>query len=329
MSRAARIALRVGVSLALLAAVFWKADLRQIGRHLSAVSPGWLLGALGLLFLGTFITALRWRVLIRVHGAPPPLFYLMRVYLYSVFLNNFFPSTVGADPVRAALVPRTSIPLSVSLVTVVVERVIGLFALLFMTILFLPVSSSRLDLPIPWLPICLAAAAGSLLAWRLVAATGWMPRLRAATAGRPLLGRMTGLLDKVITPLQGFLGAPWQLLAVFALTLLLQTNVVFFVMFLARSLGISLPLLAYFALVPLTRLVISIPLTINGIGLREGTMGTFLGVWGVGGAANLGTALSWLEMGVVLVEGLIGWLIWVATSWHDQSGSSDASSDQA
>ncbi len=318
MSRAARIFFRVGVSLALLAAVFWKADLREIGRHLAAVSPGWLLAALALLFLGTFITALRWRVLIRVHGQPPPLFYLMRVYLYSVFLNNFFPSTVGADPVRAALVPRTSIPLSVSLVTVVVERIIGLFALLILTLVFLPVSSARLSLPIPWLPVVLAAAGGLVLAWRLTTSTGWLERLRSATAGRPVLGRLAAILDKVVAPLSGFFGAPWQLLTVLGLTIVLQANVVFFVMFLGRSLGIHLPLLAYFAFVPLTRMVISIPLTINGIGLREGAMGTFLGVWGVAGAADLGAAISWLEMGVVLVEGLIGWMIWVAFSWHDQ-----------
>jgi uncharacterized protein (TIRG00374 family) len=310
LSRSAGLALRVALSLALLALVLWRAHLREVAGVLAGISLPWLLAAFSLLFLGTVIGALRWRILIAVHGTPPPVLFLTRTYLYTVFLNNFFPSTVGADALRAAQVPRSSIPLSVSLVTVVVERLMGVVALVLMTVVFFPAVSARFGLAIPWVPLAVAALAGLAMAWRLATSRGLLERLRGRAAGRPLLERGVALLGKVVTPLQGFLAAPRDLLAVFGLTLVIQLNVILFQYFLARALGVDLPMTALFAVIPLTRLLIALPLTVNGVGLREGTMTFFLGAWGVAPAAAV--AMAWLDYGLVLVEGLVGWLLWVA-----------------
>lgn len=309
MSRGSSIALRVALSVALLAAVLSRAKLGEVGGVLAGSSLPWIGAAAVLLAIGPWVSALRWRTLIAVHGAPPTVFFLFRSYLYGIFLNNFFPSTVGADAFRALQVPRSCIPLSVSMVTVVVERIVGLVALLLMSLLFLPVVTERFHVTIPWIPLVAAALVAVPLLWHLIVSDRWLARLRGAASRRPWLVRPVALVDKVVTPLRGFLAAPGSLALALLLSVVIQVNVILFMICLARALHLEIPALALFGVIPLTRLVVSLPVTINGIGLREGSMVFFLAAWDIPSAAAV--AMAWLDYGLVLVEGMLGWVIWV------------------
>ena len=55
MSRPARLALQIGLSVALIAAVLWQADLHEIANALQDSSPGWFCAAVGINIVATFV----------------------------------------------------------------------------------------------------------------------------------------------------------------------------------------------------------------------------------------------------------------------------------
>ena len=89
----------------------------------------------------------------------------------------------------------------------------------------------------------------------------------------------------------------------------LQINTVFHYYLIARGLGLEIPLIYFFAIVPLAVLILLLPVSINGIGVRENVYVFFLGQLGVGMAASI--ALSWISFALVLIFAVAGGVIYV------------------
>jgi uncharacterized membrane protein YbhN (UPF0104 family) len=132
----------------------------------------------------------------------------------------------------------------------------------------------------------------------------------ASGAGRmlvrfPLIQRS---LSRVGAAIGSFRGKPGALGRVLALSLLLQVNVVVSYYLMALSLGLPVPFLNYFLIIPAALLVMMAPVSINGIGLREGAFAFFFGLFGVGRAEAV--AFAWIAYGVLLIQGLLGGLVY-------------------
>ena len=119
--------------------------------------------------------------------------------------------------------------------------------------------------------------------------------------------------DKAATAHQGLVGlrhAKWRLLTRLDYSMALQAMIIlqFFAFSSALQAGVSLPEIA--VLVPVVMLVTLLPITINGIGLRE----TALAVVGAAFAltANDAIAMAWLFLGVHFLYAVIGGLIYMA-----------------
>ena len=85
-------------------------------------------------------------------------------------------------------------------------------------------------------------------------------------------------------------------------------NVVIAYYLLAQSLGLPVPFLNYFLIIPAALLVLMAPVSINGIGLREGAFVFFLGLYGIGRAEAV--AFAWIAYGVLLIQGVLGGLVY-------------------
>src|SRR5690606_28322746 len=76
----------------------------------------------------------------------------------------------------------------------------------------------------------------------------------------------------------------------------------------ALSLGLPVLFLNYFLIIPAALLVMMAPVSINGIGLREGAFAFFFGLFGVGRAEAV--AFAWIAYGLLLIQGLLGGLVY-------------------
>ncbi len=73
------------------------------------------------------------------------------------------------------------------------------------------------------------------------------------------------------------------------------------------ALGIDVPLGAYVFIVPLATVVTALPISINGIGVREGILGYLLGLYSVDPSTSL--VFAWVLYAMLLGQGLLGGVV--------------------
>jgi len=129
--RARATAIKCAVTAGLLAWLLGRVDLRGIGAALADARPAWVGAAFALHFVGLLLSAVRWRLLLRAQGAEAPLRFLAQSLLIGTFFNNFLPSTVGGDLMRARDTAGHAGSGTGALAVVLVERASGILVLGF------------------------------------------------------------------------------------------------------------------------------------------------------------------------------------------------------
>ena len=134
-----------------------------------------------------------------------------------------------------------------------------------------------------------AATFATLFTGGLIVA-GLVARNGDRLAGRLPLGRDAAL--RVARALRALTGAPRALALASALVVPTAALNVLSVWLVLRAYGIPMPLTEAAAVVPAADTVISLPVTVAGLGLREGIFVTFLAPWGVSEATAVAAAFT-------------------------------------
>ncbi|MEA2563102.1 MAG: glycosyltransferase 2 family protein [Acidobacteriota bacterium] len=287
---------RVAVSVALIVWILRKAPLGEVLDAFRSADFRFVLLALALSPLGYWSSVSRWRLLIRSQGGDAPFGFLVRSFLVGVFFNNLLPSTIGGDAVRAYDTARSGVGRAAALAIVVVDRFIGLLALMLFAGVGLLLSGHLTDR----VPALYGWVAGGTAVMGLIAALLFLPSRRAPD----LLARLGPHFKKVSDAIFAFQGKGAVLAKAFGYSLVLQTLVVLNGWLLAKALHVPIPLPYFFLIVPLAVFVMMIPVSINAIGVRESIWAFFFAAFGV--ASAKGVAVAWLDYGLVLLQALIG-----------------------
>jgi glycosyltransferase 2 family protein len=300
---AAAVAVRVAVSAALIGWLLRRTDFAAVGSAFRGADLRLVFLAVLLIPLGYLTSIRRWRLLLRAQGGDAPLSFLLQSLLVGIFFNNLLPSTIGGDAVRAWDTARAGVDRATAVAVVLVDRFVGLLALVLFALAGLALSgrfaaNSQIA---AW--VC-GGAAGMALAAALL----FLPSRRApallARAGSLLPGRLGRLPGKVASALFAFQGKGSVLVRALAWSLALQGLVVLNAWLLASALRVPIPLAEFFLIVPLGLFLMMLPVSINGIGVRESSYAFFFRAFGV--AASLGVAVAWLDYGLLLLQALAG-----------------------
>ncbi|MFH1038477.1 MAG: lysylphosphatidylglycerol synthase transmembrane domain-containing protein [PVC group bacterium] len=122
--------LRLSISFGLIAYIFYKISakhrLSDLVTYFSDAHYWWLLGAaillLGLLGAGSF----RWGMLLTAQGVRLSHLSVFMYYMMGMFFNNFLPSTVGGDFVKAYYLSRATGKTAGSFISVLIDRLMGM-----------------------------------------------------------------------------------------------------------------------------------------------------------------------------------------------------------
>jgi uncharacterized membrane protein YbhN (UPF0104 family) len=120
--------------------------------------------------------------------------------------------------------------------------------------------------------------------------------------------RFRGLFDRGTDALFAFQGHYGVLVKGFLLSIAVQALVVANAIVLTAALHIRVPPGNYFFMVPLALFAMMVPISINGVGVRESVWVFFLTPFGV--ASSTAVAYAWLDYGMILVQVLIGWAVY-------------------
>jgi glycosyltransferase 2 family protein len=270
--------LRLLVSVVLLTWLAWRMDWAQLGQAFARLQLAPWLAAVGLYILTQVVSAVRWRQLARPLGFDGPLARFVRFYFVGMYFNLFLPTSVGGDVVRAWYLDGGSGRRLAAFLGVFVDRFSGLLVLLGLACLATAFCPAGVP---PWVP-------ASVWATGACAAAG--------LALMPLVARWTGRFERargLLAGAQSYLARPRLLASTTALSVVVQAANVVVVWLVGRALGAPIPPGYYWVLVPMVTLLTLFPVSLNGMGVREGGMILFLGPLGVPEATAVSLAFLW------------------------------------
>jgi uncharacterized protein (TIRG00374 family) len=283
--------LRVAVSAGLLAVLVVK--VRDMGHMLPTGHPRRTLLLLGLALLVTFIgivlSAWRWQAAMRAFDVDVPLSTLTGHYLSGLFVGNVLPSTIGGDVVRVSRASEQTGSSSVAFASVAIERLSGMIALPLLVVLGLAARPATLDKAHAWFALLIAGIA--LGALGLILLLVGHPKLAGRFAERDNWTRFVGSVHLGIDTLRR---RPRQAAFVLFIAVIYQTSVVIGFALIFRALDMPVPIAATFAYVPAVAMVQVLPLSLMGLGVREGMLSLFLHTaWGVPTGTAVAAGLLW------------------------------------
>jgi uncharacterized protein (TIRG00374 family) len=299
--------LKPAVTLALYGLVFYWTDAGTVLGRLRTVKLAPLAAGVFLYVAGQALSAYRWRLLLRPVALATSYVKLVGFYFIGMFFNLFLPTIVGGDAVKALLLTRETGEPARATMSVFMERNTGLCALLLLAVGAAAVAPAitlgRLTLVtlVWWLAAGYVAVNVVLLnppAYRLA------DRVIAVTPLARLRPRAASLYAAVVPYKRA---APALALAI-ALSLIFQGLVVAVVFLNAAALSLDVPLSAVAVFVPLVSLAGMVPVSVNGLGVREALYILLFGKLGV--PADLAVSLALLYLAVTLIASLPGGLVY-------------------
>jgi uncharacterized protein (TIRG00374 family) len=305
-SRAARTAAGLGGFAAVLVLVdpaeTWQILVRSRGAYVAL--------SLALMGVVTVIRAQRWWMISRGIGLRVRFVSLLEITIVSSFFNLFLPGSVGGDAYRAYSAARLSDRRLRAVAGVAIERLTGVAALALVAVT--ATALTHYLLPVER-GILLAACAA------IVVALG--AALRALGAARSLYMRFGHLLPRfvarritpdrleiILTVIEDVVRRRKMFAASIATGVVLQLVVLTTYYTTSLALGNVVPAHFFFVFFPIIELAGMIPLTVNGMGIKEGLVVLFLKLADVAPSFAMGLAI--LNRLLAVFVALVGGLIW-------------------
>ena len=297
--------LKLFVSGGLLAYFFSRVHPERFLHTFASANFSWIALALMVYLVAQAISAVRWAVLARPLSIATPFKDLVRFYLIGMFFNLFAPSTVGGDVSRvyylvcdqAAQAKGRAVTTMHATMSVLMDRAIGMFVLVWLGaagLLLFP------QYPVPQT----VRRVTFLLALALVAVVLLAPLLRnfVPADSHPLVVKVRLVLRSY--------RMQWRALAsACLLSLVVHLIQSWMHVVMGRALGLELPFAFCLILYPLVGTFAAIPLSLNGLGLREGGYIYLLAVIGIG--TEKAIAFGLLLFLIVALDSLIGGLLFL------------------
>jgi uncharacterized protein (TIRG00374 family) len=281
------------------------------GRLLAAARSGdlptlttgtglWLGAALICTGAALVFSTIRWQCVLGVLDTTTDLGRLLHHYAAGQFVGNLLPTTVGGDVLRVARLGRETDQVPTVFASVVLERLTGWLVLPALILVGLALNPGLLELGgASTAAVLIAVVTLSVLVLLLWAAEH--PRFGGRLLGTSKWRQLLGAVHLGVASMRR---RPREVVPVLLAAAAYQSAIVAAAFFAAHAIGIELGPTAFIAFIPAVLVVQVLPLSISGLGLREGALVLFLHPLGVSDADAI--VLGLLLYALNLVVSLAG-----------------------
>lgn len=289
------------VTIGLFAILARSIDIRRTAEFLGGTSISLFLGACGVMVLQALIAVVRWRQVMLHQRFPLPFGSLTRFFWLGLFFNQVLPSSVGGDAARAYCLVRKGCGIGNASVAVLLDRMCGMVGLVLLVLLSLPFSFQYIgDDATRWGVVLVAVGATGAIFFVLI-----LDRLTARFRRWRIARGMTALSRDA----RGLLFSSGSGIRLVLLSVAVHLISVAAMAVLAIAAKLDVHWLAFVIVVPLASLLMTVPVSVAGWGVREGVMVVGLGYAGMN--AEKAVALSILYGLLLLVVALPGGFVWL------------------
>ena len=256
-----------------------------------------------LLVLLIALGALRWHLIIHaLSNIPRPITLLstFRIFYISMFFTCCLPGAVGGDVVRVWLLKAKQLPLTVSINSVIIDRMMALLALILMVVFTMPLLGK-------------SAGVDTMVLMPLVAMLGllglWVVFNAEKIFAKIAHWRVIKLLLHLITSVRMLLARPKAFASALLLAFIGQVVYSACAAVLAQSLHIQMNFVQALALMPPVMLATTLPISIGGWGVRE--MGV-IGMLSLIGIPQEQALVLSIQLGLLsIITSLPGSVLWL------------------
>jgi len=294
---------KFAISGILIVLLVQRVDFVAVGARIAAADAAWLASSLFLFVVMMGFGIVRWWIILRTNSEGLPLEMAARLSMIGQFFNQTLPSNIGGDAARIYYSWQHGIELGQAFNSVMLDRVAGLLVLVGLTTAVLPFLEGDLDDEL------------AITGLRALVAVGWIASIGLFAFDNPIVRaferyRIVAFGLRLSRDARRLCLHPGALASVIATTLAVHLLVVAMAWSLDRALGGGAPYSVYFLAVIPTQMVLSIPISIGGWGVREQALALLLGSMGVGSVHAV--SVSVLLGIVLLIGGAPGGLLWLA-----------------
>jgi len=278
--------IKILISALLLAVIFRKAGLRNVLFHLQSMDLRFFFLSSLLYVLTIFISTLRWRLVL---DKSYPLKKLFSLYIIGSFFNNLLPGAIGGDAVKAYYLYKDTQNAGSSIGYIFMDRFIGFFGLLSIGLIswllaFKELRTLGMHWAIPSLFIFFILGS-PLFFWLRIGA-----RFPAVSSFYDYIHRT--VRRKMVV------------LKAYCLSIVIQVLSILMIYIIARGMGQNLSFTALFVFVPIIMVITMIPISIAGLGVREGAFVVLFGLTGV--PPEVAASISFLWFLSIATGSLVG-----------------------
>ena len=299
--------LKAAVTALLFYLIFRNVDIHQFWQTMRNASVGVLVVGFLILWGAHYICVFRWRLLMGPLLPVLPMSRLFGIYCIGLFFNLAFPTLIGGDVVKAYYAGKPSKRYAQSFAAAFLDRDSGMLALMLIACL----ATILYPVDVPGVPV-------SLIIWSVFVAfilanlAIFAPFLHRHLTGilqRMNMIRLAGKVDALSSAFQVMRREPRVLLGSLAISLLNQILFISVNWVMARGLNLDVSIVHFWVFIPVITLVSMIPVSLNGMGLREYA---FLSLFSsIGIARESCIALGLLSSAVIILSAIPGGVIYL------------------
>jgi len=312
---------KLALSVGLMVFLFRRIPAASIAAALQQADRSGLAAAAVLLLVSHVLGSYQWARLLEVAEIRIPFWKTWAYYHVGLFFNNFLPANIGGDIARVMDASRhgsddarAAAPAGsgsggrvAAFSTVLMDRLVGTLALVGLALVTTLPAVDRFHLSLIYLVLASFFALSVLVLWA-VFHPALLPMVERLLGRVGLSGLKPGLED-LAGRLGRFRGQRRLLLVLFLVATVTQVSRIGVHVLVSRALGLHIALPYFFLFVPLLAVIVSLPISLNGIGVREGAGVVLFGLVGVSRAQAF--SLQFTTYLVAVAVSLVGGVVFL------------------
>lgn len=268
--------IKIVVSIALIGFLCYKLDWVKFTDIVLRMALGYFVIVVIIRFFQQIISAYKWNHFLEFLDLKFPFLYLARIYMIGFFLNNFLPSTIGGDGYRLIKTMRANSDKTAPVMAILFERVLGILLLILLGFIFSFYVESSTEIG-GYSSRSIYLTFFVLIILMIFAAFALMTFFPKFIKNKNIVAKITSFKERIRNGKRNYRNLIFAILVsiVFHLMAFLSYKYLFY------SFDVNMPYSHCALIVALTSIIAMIPVSINGIGLFEGTFVLILMQFGI------------------------------------------------